>query len=62
MPLLVNLRHLATHNLDFKGELPAAELDLETRDEMIRVEQPAAVRSGGAEAGRQPAGAGPAAR
>lgn len=40
MPLLVNLRHLAKHSLSLEGELPAAELDLDTRDEMIRVGPP----------------------
>jgi len=40
MPLLVNIRHLETHSLDLKGELPAAELDIDNRDEMIRVTRP----------------------
>lgn len=40
MPLLVNLRHLADHNLNLEGELPVTELDLDTRDEMIRAEEP----------------------
>ena len=40
MPLVVNLRHLANHNVLLQGELPLAELDLETRDEMIRVNGP----------------------
>lgn len=40
MPLLVNLRHLVDRDLALKGELPAAELDLETRDELIRVASP----------------------
>jgi uncharacterized metal-binding protein YceD (DUF177 family) len=40
MPLLVNLRHLADRNLVLQGELPPAELDIDARDEMIRVEQP----------------------
>jgi uncharacterized protein len=40
MPLTVNLRHLETRNVALRGELPLAELDLEVRDEMIRVTQP----------------------
>jgi uncharacterized metal-binding protein YceD (DUF177 family) len=40
MPLLVNLRHLADQNLVLNGELPSGELDIDDRDEMIRVEQP----------------------
>ncbi len=40
MPLVVNLRHLANHNVRLQGELPAGELDLETHDEMIRVNDP----------------------
>jgi len=40
MPLMVNLRHLDEHNLSLQGELPVDGLDLETRDEMIRVGQP----------------------
>jgi len=40
MPLVVNLRHLANHNVSLQGELPAGELDLETNDEMIRVDGP----------------------
>lgn len=39
MPLLVNLRHLADRSLELQGELPASALDLDTRDEMIRVEK-----------------------
>ena len=42
MPLVVNLRHLANHNVRLQGELPAGELDLETHDEMIRVSGPVA--------------------
>ncbi len=42
MPLQVNLRHLAAHNLRLEGELPVAELDIDPRDEMIRVERPLA--------------------
>ena len=40
MPLVVNLRHLANHNVLLQGELPAGELDLETHDEMIHVNSP----------------------
>jgi uncharacterized protein len=40
MPLVVNLRHLSNQNARLQGELPAAELDLETCDEMIRVSDP----------------------
>lgn len=40
MPLSVNLRHLARHNLMLKGELPVAELDLEIHDEMVRANDP----------------------
>ncbi len=40
MALLVNLRHLAVLEAVLHGELPAADLDLETGDIMIRVTQP----------------------
>lgn len=40
MALLVNIRHLETRCLDLKGELTATELDIDSRDEMIRVTQP----------------------
>jgi len=40
MSLAVNLRHLAAHSLRLQGELPAAELDIETRDEMIAFTDP----------------------
>lgn len=40
MPLVVNLRHLESHNLVLKGEVPAAELDFDERDEIIRLTQP----------------------
>lgn len=40
MPLLVHLRHLADQNLALNGELSAGELDIDTRDEVIRVGQP----------------------
>lgn len=40
MPLTVNLRHLARHNLVLKGELPVTELDLDIHDEMVQASQP----------------------
>jgi uncharacterized protein len=40
MPLVVNLRHLEEHDVILRGELPVDELDLDTRDEMIRVMRP----------------------
>ena len=40
MSLLINLRHLEAKNALLKGELAAAELDLEKLDELIRVERP----------------------
>ena len=40
MPLIVNLRRLEEDELTLCGELPAADLDLDTHDEMIRLIQP----------------------
>ncbi len=40
MPLIVNLRHLEEHNVRLEGSLPIEELEIDTRDEMIRVAQP----------------------
>ena len=40
MPLTVNLRHLEAHNLRLQGELPIADLDIDTRDEMIEMAAP----------------------
>ena len=40
MPVLVNLRHLEPNNLRLSGEIPAAELDIDPRDEVIQVRQP----------------------
>jgi len=40
MPLIVNLRHLETHIVRLQGELGVEELDIDTRDEAIRVAQP----------------------
>ena len=37
MSLRVNLRHLEQEEITLQGELPVAELDLETRDELIAV-------------------------
>ena len=42
MPLVVNLRHLEAHNLSLEGQLSKEELDIETRDEAIRVGGPLA--------------------
>jgi len=40
MPLLINLRHLERNDIKLVGELPVAELDIDTRDEMIRLNKP----------------------
>ena len=40
MSLVVNLRHLESKDLVLKGELPAADLDFDERDETIRITQP----------------------
>lgn len=40
MPILVNLRHLEAHSVDLSGALAAAELDIDTRDEVVRVKRP----------------------
>ena len=40
MSLSVNLRHLETRNINLRGELSLAELDLDVRDEMIHVISP----------------------
>jgi uncharacterized protein len=40
MPIVVNLRHLEAHNVTLAGELPSAELDIDTRDAMLRVTHP----------------------
>ena len=40
MALRINLRHLERADLPLTGELPVAELELETRDELIRPERP----------------------
>ena len=38
--LSINLRHLDEHNVRLHGELPVAELDMETGDKMVRVGSP----------------------
>jgi uncharacterized metal-binding protein YceD (DUF177 family) len=38
--LKVNLRHLEELGLHLKGELPVAELDLDIKDDLIRIEKP----------------------
>ncbi len=40
MPLIINLRHLEHKDLAVKGELPAADLELDNIDELIRADQP----------------------
>ena len=40
MSLVVNLRHLAHHNLLLQGELPVRDLDIDPRDEVILLAQP----------------------
>ncbi len=40
MPLLFNLRHLEEDSLDLKGELSAADLEIETLDELVHVPRP----------------------
>jgi uncharacterized protein len=40
MALLVNLRHLEAHNVLLNGELSIEELDIDSRDEVIQVNQP----------------------
>jgi uncharacterized protein len=40
MPLAVNLRHLAAHNIRLEGRLPVEELDIEPLDEVIQVCHP----------------------
>jgi uncharacterized protein len=40
MPLLINLRHVETRNVGLKGELSVAELDIDTKDELIQVTEP----------------------
>jgi uncharacterized protein len=40
MPLKVNLRHLETQDVHLEGQLTVSELDIDTLDEVIRVDQP----------------------
>jgi uncharacterized protein len=40
MRLLINLHHLAQHEVTLAGELPVAELDIETHDPLIRLAKP----------------------
>src|SRR2546426_24386 len=40
MPVTFNIRHLEERTLVFKDELPAAELDLATADELIHLSEP----------------------
>jgi uncharacterized protein len=40
MPIVVNLRHLEENEVHLKSELASAELALDVRDELIRVEKP----------------------
>ena len=40
MPVIVNLRHLEARDAHLQGELPVAELDIDTRDEMIQLSRP----------------------
>lgn len=40
MSLQINLRHIEEHELHLVGEIPAAELQLETLDELIQARRP----------------------
>jgi uncharacterized protein len=40
MPLIVNLRHLEEKDAVLRGELSLDELDLDVRDDMVKVTQP----------------------
>jgi uncharacterized metal-binding protein YceD (DUF177 family) len=40
MSMLVSLRHLEAHPVVLEGHLPVAELDIDVRDEIIRLGQP----------------------
>jgi uncharacterized protein len=40
MPVQVNLRHLDEHSARLDGEIPVAELDIDTRDAVLQVHQP----------------------
>lgn len=40
MPVTINIRHLEDKEIDLAGEVSAAELDLESLDELIQVSKP----------------------
>ena len=40
MALLVNLRHLEVAPVSLEGQIPVNELDIDTRDDIIRLSQP----------------------
>ena len=40
MAVIVNLRHLEDHSLRLQGEASVAELDIESRDEVVRTPKP----------------------
>ncbi len=40
MSVQINLRHLEEHSVHLDGEIAVAELDIDTRDEVIKVRQP----------------------
>ncbi len=40
MSLKVNLRHLEAHDVHLEGRLTVSELDIDTMDEVVRVDQP----------------------
>jgi uncharacterized protein len=40
MPLTVNLRHLEKHAVQLQGQIPAEELDIDTKDEVLQVTKP----------------------
>jgi uncharacterized metal-binding protein YceD (DUF177 family) len=40
MPLRINLRHLARHEVELEGTLSVEELELDLRDEMVRANGP----------------------
>ncbi|MGO8678607.1 MAG: YceD family protein [Limisphaerales bacterium] len=40
MSLKVNVRHLEDHDVHLEGQLAVSELDIDTKDEVIRLDQP----------------------
>jgi uncharacterized protein len=40
MPILVNIRHLEVNEVHLEGQVPVSELDIDTRDDVIRVAEP----------------------